>query len=617
MTHQELKEKVKLLPFAPGIYMMKDKNGNIIYVGKSKCLHNRVAHYFQPIYNLEPKTAKLSANIYDFECIYTSSEAEALILENELIKRHSPKYNIKLKDSKAYPYIKISYDSPYPRISLSRTRKGDNASYFGPYISSKNANEIIDTVCKTYKIDTCNKDFKYNKRICRPCLFYHLGQCMGPCTGNIPPEEYKDIFLEIESFLKGNYSEVIRALEEKMNSFAEKMEFENAAKYRDRINSLKKLREHQNIITDPDKEFDVFGVYNSEASSALSLIFIRNGKVIDKEDFVFSSFELCNEYEICDFIERFYKNCGHIPQNILLSFKISDEDITELSERLSQAAGAKIKISVPERGEKKIYADMACRNAREAVRQKIEMAKKDEETLVKLASLLGLDVVPERIEAYDISNNGKDDMYAGMVVIENARFKKSDYRLFQIKELKDKTDDYLAMSEALRRRLSYLCNQEKANSSFMVRPDLILLDGGTGHVNTILNVMTELGLNIPVIGMVKDDFHKTRTLTNGEQEISIAKEMSVFTFIYSIQEEVHRFTFSKMDASRTKKINNSILENIEGIGSAKAKALIKKFKSINNIKNATIDELITVPGISESLANKILKYLKENWRTKE
>ncbi len=614
MTREELREKVKLLPMKPGVYMMKDKNGSIIYVGKSKCLHNRVSHYFQPLSSLAVKTAKLSSNICDFECIYTDSEAEALILENELIKRHTPKYNIKLKDAKTYPYIKVSYDKPYPKISLSRTRKGDKAQYFGPYISAKNANEIIDTVCKTFKIDTCGKDFEYGKRVCRPCLFFHLGQCMGACTGKVTASEYRDVFAEIEAFLKGNYREVISGLYEKMNECAEKLEFESAAKYRDRINSLEKLGEHQSIITNPEKEFDVFGLFVGETSSALSIIFIRNGKVIDKDDFVFSASELCDEYEICAFLERFYKNCGHIPQNILLSFDISSTELQGLSERLSQAAGARVKVAVPERGEKRVYADMAKRNASEAVRQKLEMVKKDEEVLIKLASLLGLEVVPERIEAYDISNNGKDDMYAGMIVIENGKFKKSDYRVFSIKELQNTTDDYAAMSEALGRRLLYLTDTEKSNASFSVRPDLILLDGGAGHVNTVLKVVGELGLDIPVIGMVKDDFHKTRTLTDGESEISIAKEMSVFTFIYGIQEEVHRFTFSRMDASRTKKVKKSILENVNGVGEAKAKLLMKRFRSIQNIKNATVDELCTVSGINEALAQEILKYLNNSGR---
>ncbi len=609
MTREELREKVKLLPMKPGVYMMKDKNGNIIYVGKSKCLHNRVSHYFQPPQNLAVKTAKLSSNIHDFECIYTESEAEALILENELIKRHNPRYNIKLKDAKTYPYIKISFDKPYPKISLSRTRKGDKAQYFGPYISAKSANEIIDTVCKTFKIDSCGKEFEYGKRVCRPCLFFHLGQCMGPCSGKITASDYRDVYSEIEAFLKGNYRKVIADLTEKMNKCAESLEFENAAKYRDRINSLEKLREHQSIITNPEKEFDVFGLYVGETSSALSIIFIRNGKVIDKDDFVFSASELCDEYEICDFLERFYKNCGHIPQNVLLSFEISENELVALSERLSEAAGAKVRVMVPERGEKRVYAEMAKRNAAEAVRQKLELAKKDEEVLVKLASLLGLEVVPERIEAYDISNNGKDDMYAGMIVISDGKFKKSDYRVFKINELSGKTDDYAAMSEALRRRLAYLADSDKSNASFSERPDLILLDGGMGHVSTAKKVLSELCLDIPVFGMVKDDFHKTRTLTDGECEISIAKEMSVFTFIYGIQEEVHRFTFSKMDSSRTKKVRKSILENISGVGQARARLLMKRFKSLQNIKNASVGELCSVAGINEALAEEILKYL--------
>ena len=612
MTHSELREKVKLLPFAPGIYMMKDKNGKIIYVGKSKCLHNRVSHYFQPPSKLAAKTAKLSENIFDFECIYTSSEAEALILENELIKRHKPKYNIKLKDAKTYPYIKLSYEKAFPEISLTRTRTSNKARYFGPYVSSTNATDIIDTVSKTFAVATCGKEFEFGKRICRPCLFYHLGQCVGPCSGKISSTEYRDIFSEIESFLSGNYGVVIDELEKKMLSCAEKTDFENAARYRDRIAAVKKLNEHQNIITDPEKEFDVFGLYAGETSSAISVVFMRNGKVIDKEDYVFSSGEVLDDFEIVSFIERFYAGCGYVPKNIILSFSVNDAELKLLSESLNEKAEKTVNIIIPSRGDKKIYAEMAKRNAGEAVRQKAEALRRDDELLVKLASLLMLEVVPERIEAYDISNNGTEDVYGGMIVLENGKFKKNDYRLFAVKELNGTTDDYASMSEVLHRRLEYLCDKDSGrNSSFASVPDLILLDGGIGHVNKVKAVVADLHLNIPVIGMVKDDYHKTRTLTDGEKEISIAKDMGLFSFIYSIQEEVHRFTFSRMDASRNRKIKHSVLERIDGIGEAKAKILLKRFKSIQNIKKASVEELTSVSGITEELAGRILKYLNK------
>jgi len=611
LTHSELKEKVKLLPFAPGIYMMKDKNGKIIYVGKSKCLHNRVASYFQPLSSLSVKTAKLSVNICDFECIYTSSEAEALILENELIKKHTPKYNIKLKDAKTYPYIKLSFDKPFPKISVSRDRSGNKAEFFGPYVSTRNANEIVDTISKNFRIASCGKDFEYGKRISRPCLFFHLGQCIGPCSGKVTATEYQDVFSDIREFLKGDYKNVVSSLESKMLECAERMDFENAAKLRDRIASINKLSEHQNIITDPEKEFDVFGLHIGETSSALSVIFIRNGKVIDKDDYVFSAFELLDNYELSSFIERFYKNCGHIPKNILLSFDLGEGETERLTESLCLLSGLNIRITVPERGEKRVYTEMAKRNAGEAVRQKSEMVRKDEEILVKLAALLELEVVPQRIEAYDISNNGKDDIYAGMIVIEDGKYKKSDYRLFSIKELCDKQDDYAAMSEALKRRLMYLKDDSKTNASFNIRPDLILLDGGIGHVNTIKSVMNELDIDIPVIGMVKDDFHKTRTLTDGNNEISIAKDMGLFTFIYGVQEEVHRFTFSAMDSSRVKKVKHSFLEKIDGVGTVRAKELMKRFKSVQNIKNASVKDIASVSGISTELAERILEYLNK------
>ncbi len=612
MTHSELKEKVKLLPYTSGIYMMKDKNGKIIYVGKSKCLHNRVAHYFQPISSLDPKTAKLSVNISDFECIYTASEAEALILENELIKRHTPKYNIKLKDAKTYPYIKISSSNPYPEISISRTRKDDRSQYYGPYVSSKNANDIIDIVCKTFGVASCGKSFEYGKRVCRPCLFFHMGQCIGPCSGKVTSSEYRDIFFDIEHFLKGNYSEVVSDLRKKMNDSAGKMDFENAAKFRDRITALTKLKEHQNIITDPDKEYDVFGFYVDETSFSLCVVFIRNGKVIDKEDYIFSSGEILDDYELSAFIERFYENCGHVPKNVLISYSISGEEIDNLTSVLSNLAGYKVNVLVPERGEKKIYVEMAKRNAAEAVRQKKEMIRNDEKTLVKFASLLRLEVVPQRIEAYDISNNGKNDIYAGMIVLEDGRFKKSHYRVFSIKDLNDKQDDYASMRETLKRRLRYLCDDTKeSNESFSTMPDLLLIDGGAGHVNVVRDLVYELGLNIAVIGMVKDDHHKTRTLTDGQNEISLAKEFEIYNFIYGIQEEVHRFTFSKMDSSRNSRVKQSVLEKIDGIGKTKAGVLLKRFKSIQNIKNASCEDLASLPGINIELAMKIKEFLNK------
>ncbi len=612
MTHSELKDKVKLLPFAPGIYMMKDKNGNIIYVGKSKCLHNRVSHYFQPVSGLDVKTAKLVSNIYDFECIYTSSEAEALILENELIKRHNPKYNIKLKDAKTYPYIKLNINKLFPEISISRSRNSDKSLYYGPYVSSKNANDIIDIICKTFRVASCGKNFEYGKRICRPCLFYHMGQCCAPCSGKISSQNYREIFADIQAFLNGNYSDVIKELENKMLCCAEKMDFENAAKFRDRIDAIKKLREHQNIITDPDKEFDVFGLHFDETCFSVCIIFIRNGKVIDKEEYIFSAGEMVDEYELADFIERFYNNCGHIPKNILLSFDLSDEEKARLCQNLSDSAGVSVKISVPERGEKRIYTEMATRNAAEAIRQSNKSTSEREEILVKLASILKLEVFPQRIEAYDISNNGKDDIYGGMIVIEDGKFKKSNYRTFSIKGISDKQDDYASMKEMLRRRLKYLCPDcPENNESFSVKPDLILLDGGDGHVSSVKEVMRDLGIDIQVVGMIKDEHHKTRTLTDGQNEISIAKDLGVFSFIYGIQEEIHRYTFSKMDSSRNKKIRHSSLERIDGVGEKKAASLMKTFKSLRKIQNSSVEELASVKGITPEIAERILSYLNK------
>ena len=605
-TREELKEKVKLLPPSPGVYMMHDKTGKIIYVGKSKCLRNRVASYFQPLHRLSPKTAKLSERIDDFECIYTSTETEALILENELIKRHMPKYNIKLKDAKTYPYIRLSSEYGRPVITMTRRRKDDKAKYFGPYTSGIAANDIIKAASKAFRLPRCKKVLEPGKVVGRPCLYYHTGTCMGMCRGEITAEECKDLYARIERFLKGDFEGLLAELKENMMKAAQEMRFEAAAMYRDNIEALSLLSEQQRIITDPDKEFDVFGLYEGETVSALAILFIRGGKVLDKNVVTFSADEPVDEYMMTDLIERFYGKDAYFPRNILVSFPLGDENEKSLEAKLSFLADKHVNVHTPERGERRAYTLMAVNNACEAVRQKLSADEKDIKVLVELAGILGLEVVPERIEAYDISNNGVDDMYAGMITVSEGKFLKSDYRAFSIKRLVGETNDYAAMSEALERRLTHLADEKGA---FSVRPDLILLDGGKGHVNTVKALMQSMCLDdIPVFGMVKDDYHKTRTLTDGERDISIAKNMSVFSFIYRIQEEVHRFTFSKMDASRTKKVKRSSLEDIKGVGAAKAKVLLSHFKTYTAVKNASVDELAEVSGISPDIAKTVYEH---------
>lgn len=615
MTRTELIEKVKLLPYSPGVYMMKDKNDKIIYVGKSKSLRNRVGSYFQDPSKLTVKTAKLSSCICDFSCVYTDSETEALILENELIKRHSPKYNIKLKDSKSYPYVKISNDS-YPHISLARVRKNDKCKYFGPYTSSKAVQDIIETVNRTFKTASCGKKFEYGKEVSRPCLNYHIGKCIAPCTGKIKPEEYKQVFSEVSDFLNGDYVKAKESLEKKMYDASEEMKFEVAAQYRDRIAAIDRLSENQKILSDLTADRDVFGIYEGDTLCVISILFIRSGRLIDKELIFFSSDELTDSEALTDLVLRYYSTHEYIPKCILLSFEIAEEDIEALTAYTSAKANRKVEIRTPIKGAAKELANLACENARQAVEQYSKEQGRSIKVLTHMYEYLSLDSVPMRIESYDISNNGKDSMYAGMIVVENGSFKKSDYRSFSIKTV-DGVDDYSAMREALDRRLSRLRDalDRKADAtdpSFSAIPDLILLDGGVGHVSAVAPLLEKYNLPINLFGMVKDSFHKTRTLTDGENEVSIAHIRDIFTFIYGIQEEVHRYTFSKMDSSRRKVVKHSSLENIDGIGPSKAKAVLKHFGTLAAVKNATVEELENVSGINNEIAVNIYNYFHGN-----
>ncbi len=616
MTRSELIDKVKLLPRSPGVYMMLDGTGKIIYVGKSKSLRNRVSSYFQPLSKLNAKTAKLSVNIADFNCVYTDTETEALILENELIKRHSPKYNIKLKDSKNYPYVKIT-NSLYPTISLARTRKNDKCKYYGPYTSSKAVQDIIETVQRTFRVASCGKNFEEGKQICRPCLNYHIGKCIAPCTGKISPQEYKAVFEDVGDFLNGNFVKVADNLKKKMNDAAQELKFEAAAQYRDRLSALERLSENQKILSDLNTDRDVFGIYEGETLCVISVLFIRSGRLIDKELIFFSSDELTDSAALTDLVMRYYSAHEYIPKSVLLNFEIDDADIETVSAFLSEKAQRKIEVRTPKKGMGKELTNLACENAQQAAEQYSKEQGRSSKVLEHLYEHLALDSIPMRIEAYDISNNGKDSMYAGMIVIENGLFKKSDYRSFAIKTI-DGTDDYAAMREALSRRLKRLRDAldgepgATSDSSFSSLPDLILLDGGVGHVSAIKPLLDEYRLPVSLFGMVKDSFHKTRTLTDGENEISISHVQDIFTFIYKIQEEVHRYTFSKMDASRRTTVKKSSLEKIDGIGPSKAKAVLAYFKTVTAVKNASVDELSEAPGISIANAKKIYEYFHGN-----
>ena len=606
--NKNIEEKLSVLPHLPGVYLMKNQTGSIIYVGKSKNLKNRVSSYFQSPEKLSIKTRKLVSNICDFEIIVTQTEAEALLLENELIKRHLPKYNIKLKDSKSYPYIKITNDE-FPKLLIEYERKDDKCKYFGPYPSAKGARDIIETVQKTFKLPNCDKKLISGKAVGRPCLNYHIDKCIAPCSGKITASDFADIFNEVAFMLKGDYSAAEKSLEDKMLKASEDMRFEAAAKYRDSIRYLKELEVKQKIKNVPGTEKDIFAYAESDTYSAVAILLVRDGIIVDKNVIHINTDEISDDDALCDLILRYYHNPETIPKEIALSFSIDDELYGTVSQILTERAGHGVTVFTPQKGKQKDMCNMAHENALEAIRTRMHKEENDTSLLVKLAEMLSLEVVPERIESYDISNSGDSDIYCGMIVIENGKFKKSDYRAFSIKTTGG-ADDYGSMREALSRRFAHILD-ENDESSMGVAPDLILLDGGIGQVSVVKSVADEMGISIPIFGMIKDKFHKTRTVTDGINEISIAKDSQIFSFIYKIQEEVHRYTFSKMDAARRKRMQKLELTNVKGVGEAKAKALYEKFKTLDELKIATLEELSAVKGINPETAMLIIEHLKE------
>ena len=600
-----LLEKANSLPLRPGVYIMKNAQGRVIYVGKSRKLKNRVSQYFQ---NSEKnaKTAGMVRAVKDFDYYVCDTEIEALSLENTLIKQYNPKYNIRLKDAKSYPYIKIT-DELYPRLVMTRTR-GEGGKYFGPYSGTSTVFSVINTLSAILGLPTCTRKFPKDIGRERPCIYYQMNKCCGVCNGNVDVDDYLEKIKHASDILRGNTAQVKRSLTEKMYEYAENEKYELAAKCRDTIAALDRLGQKQKVVAPSDTEHDIIGLYNDDVCSSVSVFFIRDGAVSDKEEFVFGADRILDEQNITAFICELYQIREYIPKSILLSFTLEDEELDALSTYLSEKAGRRVTVRTPGRGESKTLCAMVRDNAAERAKNYRAEAEKDEKILLRLAELLNLETYPERIEAYDISNLGHEHITAGMIVTDGTKFKKSDYRSFKIVSVKDGTDDYQSMREALYRRLSHLDDE---GGSFAQLPDLILLDGGKGHVSVVRELLREIGLDIPVFGMVKDDYHKTRALCTDSEEISIARENALFVFIYKIQEEVHRFTVSKMDSAKRKTLTKSSLTKIDGIGDAKAKVLLKAFGGIGKIKTATVEEIAAVKGIGEKDAERIFEYFHD------
>lgn len=599
----KLLEKANTLPLCSGVYLMKDKAGKVIYVGKSRKLKQRVSQYFQ---NSEKnaKTARMVSLVRDFDYYLCDNEMEALSLENTLIKQYTPKYNIRLKDAKSYPYIKLTSEL-YPRLQFTRRRSNDKAKYFGPYSGSSTAYSLIELLRKTLRLPSCSRKFPRDIGKGRPCMNYQINRCCGVCTGQISPEEYALTVQNAIEILNGKSSAVKKRLEEEMYAHAEAERYEAAAKCRDTIVAINAISQKQKVVAAPDVEQDVIAFYADDLCSCASVFYIRSGVLQDKADFLYGADSILEAEDMSTFICEHYKMREYIPPQILLAFALEDEELKMLSEYLSRIAGHKVTVRVPERGAWKTFCDLVEKNAADRAKLYKIDTERNEGTLAHLAELLCLESYPTRIEAYDISNFGAEHLTAGMIVCKDGKFSKNDYRFFNIQTVESGTDDYASMREALSRRLGHLSDTE---GSFSELPDLILLDGGKGHVSTVLSLLEEKGIDIPVFGMVKDDYHKTRALCTDCEEISIAKEQDIFSLIYRIQEEVHRFTVGRMSRAKQKTLKTSSLTKIPRIGNTKAKKLLTAFGGIGAIKKATREEIAATKGISEQDAKAVWSY---------
>ncbi len=593
----QLREKANALPLRPGVYIMKNGEGRVIYVGKSKALRNRVSQYFQGGTGHNEKTKRMVASVRSFDYVLTNSEIEALALENKLIKLHSPRYNIRLKDGKSYPYIRISSEKKgdWPRVTVTRSRKKDGARYFGPYSGIKTPYDILETLKRVFGLPSCKHDFPGDIGHVRPCLYMQMGQCIAPCTGSVSREEYVEMIDRIAAFLKGDMGGVKRELKEEMLAASEELRFERAALLRDRLKALEKLYDKQQVVGAPGDEFDVISLYEDEESACLCVLYVRDGMIFDSEYLPVGGDTILDSDAVCAMLCELYARKEYLPSEICLGYSLTEEERVTLEDYLRTLSPG-VRVRLPERGNKKQLCDLARDNAAQHAKRYEKEEKKDLRGLVRLAALLGLEVLPERIEAIDISNYGNEEITAGLVCFENGKPKKGGYRLYKLKDQKHQ-DDYEAMTTALQRRLAHREEQPL--------PDLLLLDGGKGHVNAIKALFAGEQVDLPVFGMVKDDFHKTRALTDGENELSIAGDQAAFLLVYKIQEEVHRFAFGATNASKRKKLKKSVLEEIKGIGPEKAKTLLTLEGGLSAVKRASVEKLVLLKGISRQDAMRV------------
>ncbi len=612
---KDLKSQLNMLPTSPGVYLMKDKQGVIIYVGKAKNLKNRVTSYFRGFNSHSPKTQTLVVNIDDFEYIMTSTEVEALILEGNLIKKHQPRFNILLKDDKTYPYIKITNEM-YPRVLKVRRVLKDGAHYFGPYTSAYDVNQIIDMIQKTFPIRQCNRDM--SKKSQRPCLNYHIKQCLGPCKGNVGVTTYGALIEHIILFLSGKQDRLTKLLEKKMRDCAAKLDFEKAAILRNQLKAIERLTVSQKVSSASGINQDVIAVVTSKERACVSIFFVRSGLLIGREHFVFEDSHYRSKADLlAQFIQQFYSGTATIPKEILLSNELENFKLYE--QWLSEKSDKKVYIKEPKRGEKKRLVEMVMTNAQDFLEKHYdrvaEVKLKRKATLSELQDLLHLDTLPKRIEAYDISNIMGAFSVGSMVVYEEATKKKSDYRRFKIKTIEG-PNDYGSMMEVLYRRFrrgltEHQESMEKQYAGFETLPNMLLIDGGKGQVSAVESVLSAMAVDIAVVGMVKDNKHRTRELLYRGQEYPLDRRSELYRFIYDIQEEVHRFAVSYHRSLRDKAMSQSILDDIAGVGAKRKKNLLKHFKTIEAIKKANLNDLLQVEGINQQVAEAVLDFFKQ------
>ena len=608
----DIQEELKKLPGRPGVYIMHDEKDNIIYVGKAISLKNRVRQYFQSSRNKGVKIEQMVTHIRRFEYIVTDSELEALVLECNLIKEHRPKYNTMLMDDKTYPFIKVTTNEPFPRVILSRKMLKDKAKYFGPYTSAQAVRDTIDLIHKLYHVRSCNRNLPRDTGKERPCLNYHIKQCDAPCQGYISQEEYGKSINEVIRFLNGHYDSILSELEKKMNEASEALEFERAIEYRELLNSVKKVAQKQKITDSSGEDRDVLAVASGEEDAVVQVFFIRGGRLIGRDHFYLRISKGESKGSILDsFIKQYYAGTPYIPGELMLQEDVEERELLETW--LTAKRGQKVTLRIPKKGTKEKLVELAAENARLVLTKDKERLKREEGRTIgavkEIASLLGLDEIT-RMEAYDISNTNGFESVGSMVVYERGRPKRNDYRKFKIKGIKG-ADDYGSMREVLTRRFTHGLKERRENKElgkFTVFPDLILMDGGKGQVNVALQVLDELHLNIPVCGMVKDDYHRTRGLYYHNEEIPIDKSSEAFRLITRIQDEAHRFAIEYHRQLRSKGQVHSILDDIDGIGPARRKALMRSYSSLDAIREARVEELAKIPSMNEKAAESVYNF---------